>query len=108
MNTLLNNLIDSTNYKRTENGALAHSTTKNGIMDLFALGGAYRNRSDSDVIFLFKKAFDEDHLIAMKTLFYLRDIRGGQGERRFFRVCFRWLAENYPEVAKKNLVNCSE
>ena len=78
MNTLLNNLVDATNYKLTENGALAHSTSKSAIMDLFALGGAYRSRSDSDVIFLFKKAFEEDQLLAMKTLFYLADCRGGK------------------------------
>lgn len=108
MNSFLNSLIDETNYGLTENLAVKHYTTKNAVMDLFALGGAYRNRSEADCIFLFKKAFEEDKTLAMKTLFYLRDIRGGQGERKFFRVCFHWLAENYPEVAKKNLVNCSE
>ena len=108
MNTLLNNLVDATNYKLTENGAVARKTSKSAIMDLFALGGAYRSRSDADVIFLFKKAFEEDQLLAMKTLFYLADCRGGQGERRFFRVCFRWLANNYPEIAKKNLINIPE
>lgn len=33
---------------------------------------------------------------------------GGQGERRFFRVCFKWLCDNKPEVAKRNLENISE
>lgn len=108
MNTLLNNLTNATNYKLTENGALARKTSTSGLMDLFALGGAYRSRSDEDVIFLFKKAFEEDKLLAMKCLFYLSDCRGGQGERRFFRVCFRWLANNYPDVARKNLINISE
>ena len=108
MNTLLNSLTDTFNYGLTENGAIKKITTKNAVLDLFAMGGAYRNRSDADCILLFKKAFEEDASLAMKTLFYLRDIRGGQGERRFFRVCFKWLAKNYPQVAKKNLVNCSE
>ena len=31
-----------------------------------------------------------------------------QGERRFFRVAFRWLCNEYPQVAKANLKNISE
>ena len=108
MNTFMNNLTNMTNYKRTENGALAHKTTTSAVLDMFAFGGAYRQRSDADCIVLFKNAFKENRDLALKCLFYLRDIRGGQGERRFFRVCFKWLAQNYPEVVKRNLVNISE
>ena len=31
-----------------------------------------------------------------------------QGERRFFRVAFRWLCNEYPQIAKANLKNVSE
>ena len=31
-----------------------------------------------------------------------------QGEREFFRVCFRWVAKNYPDIARKNLALISE
>lgn len=31
-----------------------------------------------------------------------------QGERRFFRVCFKWLAQKHPEAAARNLNNLSE
>ena len=75
---------------------------------MFALGGSYRNREDNDVILLFKNAYEENPELALKCLFYLRDIRGGQGERRFFRTAFRWLANNYPEIAKKNIENIPE
>lgn len=104
----LDGLKNETNYGLTENGAVKHNSTLSGVMDLFALGGAYRNRSEADKVSLFIKAFEEDRLLAMKCLFYLRDVRGGQGERQFFRSCYRWLAKNYPDVARKNFAQISE
>ena len=102
-NTFMKALEEQYNYKFTVNGALAHRSTGSKVYDLFALGGAYRNRSDEDCIILFEDAFCEDPDLAMKCLFYLRDCRGGQGERRFFRVCYKWLAENEPAAAIQNL-----
>ena len=95
-------LENETNYGYTENGAVKHNTTRNDILDMFALCGSYRDRSDADCIHMFKKAFAQDESLALKCLFYLRDILEGQGERRFFKVVFRWLAINYPEMARKN------
>ena len=97
----MNGLQNAMNFTNTENGALAHKTTNSAVYDMFALGGAYRSRSDADVALLFKNAYEEDKNLALKCLFYLRDVRGGQGERRFFRICFNWLAKNYPNDARK-------
>ena len=103
MNKLLNGLIDETNYKLTENGATTHRTTKSNLLDMFAMGGAMRNRSEEDIILMFRKAFAENQSYALKCLFYLRDILQGQGERRFFRVCINDLAKTNPEAVKRNL-----
>ena len=103
MNKFMNGLIDENNFTFTENGALTHKTTKSGLLDLFAMGAAYRSRSDEDVILLFRKAFQEDPTYALKCLFYIRDVRGGQGERRFFRVCVKDLARNEKDALLRNL-----
>jgi len=108
MNTFLNQMVKNDNIDYTENGGITRKTTESKVLDMFAVGGAYRNRSDEDIILLFENAFDENRELAMKCLFYLRDIRGGQGERRFFRVAFRWLCQNCPRTALKNLENVSE
>ncbi len=108
MNTFMDSIKRMTNYTDTENGALAHKSTLNKVYDMFALGGAYRARTDEDCILLFKNAYEESPTLALKCLFYLRDIRGGQGERRFFRVCLHWLANNYPTAAARNIENIAE
>jgi hypothetical protein len=108
MNTFMNGLQNATNYGRTANNALTHRTTNSALLDMFALGGAYRARTDDDCILLFKNALEEDEVYALKCLFYLRDVRGGQGERRFFRVCMKWLAKKHPEIARRNLKYISE
>ena len=99
MNEFLKAMKSDTNYGYTENGGIKHTSTLNKVLDMFALGGSMRNRSNDDVIRIFREAYEEDASLALKCLFYLRDIRGGQGERRFFRVCYNWLAtENTAEA----------
>lgn len=105
MNAFLNGLTNSTNYTHTENGALTHKTTRSALLDMFAMGAAYRTRSNEDVILLFKNAFAENPVYALKCLFYIRDCRGGQGERRFWRVCMKWLAKQDTDAARRNIAN---
>ena len=107
-NTFMNELENTFNYKFTENFGVALKTTGSKVYDMFAFGGAYRSRSDKDCILLFKQAYEEDPFLALRCLFYLRDCRGGQGERRFFRVCYHWLAGYDPAAARRNLINIAE
>ena len=74
----MNALTNATNFTLTENHAVTHRSTKSALLDMFAMGGAYRSRSDEDVILLFKNAYEENAVYALKCLFYLRDARGGK------------------------------
>ena len=103
MNKILNGLKTATNYTYTQNGALTHKSTLNSCLDFFAMGGAMRERSEADIVVMFGNAYSEDPLTAMKLLFYFRDIRGGQGERRLFKVIMRSLASKNPNQVRKNL-----
>ena len=100
MNTFVN-YMDNT--KLTENGATAHKSTTDAVYDLFAFGGAYRQRSEDDCVVLFKNAYMQSPELALKCLFYLYDVRGGQGERRFFNTCFSWLIGYDMDAARKLL-----
>jgi hypothetical protein len=84
----------------TENGDFAYKSTGSACLDFFSLcGGMRRNISALDK--LFAKAYAENPVIAIKILFYMRNIRGGLGERNSFRVLLKELAKFYPEVAKQ-------
>ncbi|MBQ7569153.1 DUF2828 family protein [bacterium] len=88
----------------TENGALTLATSGSKCLDLFSSIGAWRGRDDGYIIKHFAEAFNEDKLLAMRILFYTRDVRGGLGERRVFRILLKWLAENCPEALRPNLM----
>ena len=91
--------------KLTENGAFAYDSTAQGAMlDLFSQIGALRPRTEDEIARKFAAAFKEDKLLATKMMFYAGDIRqGGLGERRTFRICLRWMAENHPAIVVKNI-----
>lgn len=104
----LNFLKRDANIAYTENGAITYKSTMSDCLDLFATIGALRNADDSEVISRFMKAYTEDADMAMKTLFFARDIRGGLGERKVFKTIINWLAVNEPESVRKNISNISE
>lgn len=104
----LNNLKNEANHTTTENGATTHISSQSDVLDLFATIGALRDADDEEVLKRFYKAFAEDRDLAMKILFYARDIRGGLGERKVFRTILKDLAEKYPETVEKNLTYISE
>ena len=101
-------LKQEANRTRTENGAAAYASTGSECLDLFASVGALRRESDEEIIKRFIRAYTESPDTAMKLLFYARDVRGGLGERRVFRVVLNWLAVNQPASVKKNLALVAE
>lgn len=70
---------------RTANGALSNKSTLDPLLDFFSNAGAMRGK-EKEVVRLFEKAYAADPQNSIRALFYLRDIRGGQGERSVFRA----------------------
>lgn len=90
------------NVAYTENGDLALKSSGSACLDLFSLcGGMRKNPSGLDK--LFALAYAENPVVAVKILFYMRNIRGGLGERDSFRSLLKELAAFYPETAKQIL-----
>ncbi|MFJ7982451.1 DUF2828 family protein [Lysinibacillus xylanilyticus] len=90
---MLKQLKEATNLTTTTNGAVTHVSSQSHLLDFFARGGSMRNASETEIRQVFSKAFSENPEYALKALFLHRDIREGNGERRLFRICAKWLSE---------------
>ena len=101
-------LKNEVNMTTTENGAATYRSTQSDCLDLFATIGALRTADAADVVQRFIKAYAEDADLAMKTLFFARDVRGGLGERRVFRTILAYLAASEPESVRRNLAYIAE
>ena len=96
-NKFLNALFTETSKGRTENDAVTYTRSGSPLLDFFAQAGAMRANATA-ALDLFKKAFAENREKAIKILFYLRDVRGGQGERELFRTCLQWIGEHETQI----------
>ena len=77
----LKQLTEVDNFTFTENGAVALKSTGNSMLDAFGSLGAMKDVSSEEILNTFYKAFFENRELAMRLLFYIRDVRGGQGMR---------------------------
>lgn len=82
----------------TENGAVGYRTTGKELLDLNFAVASLRHMDEDEIVKRFKKAFCEDKVLAMKWIFYARDVRQGLGERRLFRVVLADLVNSNPEI----------
>jgi len=107
-NKLLDGMKEDENITLTENLAKTYKSSLSDLVDFFGQAGAIRDRSQQEAINYFTKAHDEDPLLALRCLFYLRDIRGGQGERLTFRRILAYIGDAYPEYIAKNVQHIPE
>lgn len=99
---MLNFLKHESNLTRTENGALTHVSSGTDCLDLFFRAGGMRAASEQEIADIVLRAFIEDPVKTLKILFFVRDVRGGLGERRFFRIAMQTLATVEPDAVSRN------
>ena len=101
MNAFQDTIDKVTNKSVTENGAIGYRTTGDALLDLNFCVSSFRDEeefTELDIITAFNKAWDEDPQLAIKFLFFARDIRCGLGERRFFRT----VLKNIPSMVSRD------
>ncbi len=105
---MLKELTNEANYTYTENGAVTYCSTMSDCLDFFSTAGALRKADEDEKIRRFIRAYTEDKDLALKILFFVRDIRGGLGERSIFRTILRYLADQEPQTVRKNLAHIAK
>lgn len=106
----------SSHDSMTENGALAHSTTGDLLLDYFQRCGTYRERDIEKVASDISAIYGENPVLATMIVFYnrmvTRKVKGfaqsetvqkGQGNRDEFRKSLRYLALHHSNGFYKNL-----
>ena len=87
--SFIDGLENEMNISITENGARGFRTTGKALLDFNFKIATYREKSVIDIQHDFTKVWNENKELALKFLFYIRDIREGVGERRLFREAIK-------------------
>ena len=88
---------------QTWNSAVSNGETGSARVDLFyrAVRGIDRNRFLGYLV----RSFNENPHDTLKIIAYIRDCRGGKGERDMGRWAIEYLAQHEPKVLARNLTN---
>lgn len=99
---MLNYINNEMNKTLTQNGALTNRTSGSFCLDLFFRAGAMRLATEEEIAAAVNRAYAEDPVKTLRIIFFARDIRGGLGERRFFRTAVKALAAYAPAAIERN------
>jgi len=94
---------------RGHNGDFLHDSTGNALLEFFSKAGSLFEKrgqyygGETSALALFKPAFTTDKVRAAKLAFWLRDSRGGAGNRSGSRSVIKWLAEKHPAWITANI-----
>lgn len=97
---------ENTNKTLTDNLDAAYKTTFDANLDFFASASSLRQYGFKNYKYLdelLTMAAMEDINLAIKNVFFLRDVRNGNKERDLGRYALTFIANNYPEEFSKIL-----
>lgn len=89
--------LKNNNTITNSKGGEYFSTTYDANLDLFTKINRFNDYHE--VIDTFTKAYIENRDLALANTLYLLDIREGKGERRLFKIIFKYLCNNHKEDA---------
>lgn len=94
-----NVLNEEYNVSVSENGSVGYRTQGSKLVDLNFAISSMRHMGEREIYSRFMDAYYENPMLAMKWLFYMRDVREGLGERRSFRAIMNYLTLEHEDIA---------
>jgi len=96
---------------KTNEGANAYEHSLNHALEFFSKAGSLYDtprkqsfyNNESSALELFINSWIVDKPLSFALLLWLRDCRGGAGNRSGSRAIYNWLAKNNPEWIRENL-----
>ncbi len=94
---------------KTKEGAIAYEHSLDHAVEFFSKAGSLMKKrgsfyeGDESALSLFQKTWIVDPIVSFKLLLWLRDCRGGAGNRSGARECYQWLANNDPKWLSLNI-----
>jgi hypothetical protein len=94
---------------KTNEGANAYSSTGDYCLNLFSKIGSIFSKSkhfyenDFDVLSAVDLAWEQDRETTLKILFWLRDCRGGAGNRETFRKVLNYITKKDSKITEWNI-----
>jgi len=91
-------------FSKTHEGGTQYPFSLDHHLEFFSKAGSLFKKRESfygpeeSALSLFQKMWVVDEELSMKLLFWLRDCRGGAGNRSGFRECINWLATYDPSL----------
>ena len=100
-NSFWKRLESINNITNTANGDKSYRSSLSGLVDLMFKAGMKQDPTENpcNLIKIFTDAYKENPLYAVRLLFYIRDVRGGQGCKNFFRTVISYLGKTDPKLA---------
>ncbi len=89
------------NITFTENGAITYQSSLDSLVDLFYK--SIRNVDRTRILKIFEKAYEESPIYTAKMIAYIRDIRGGKGERDLGRLLMEQIGKKDKELLQRNM-----
>lgn len=86
-----------THDTRTHNGAITNSTSQSQLVDLFFIAGTLIGQDPNNYMQKWYWAYWEDRELAMRLLFWMRDVRGWAWVRDAFNYIYNWLSKDEKE-----------